>query len=50
MTSILESRGLFWVRDEHAIGSRTFVACVFVARREQARWMAWQLWPNSTLV
>jgi hypothetical protein len=46
----LESRGLFWVRHEHFVGSRTFVACGLVARREQARWMAWQLWPFSFLV
>ena len=41
---------LFWVRHEHSSGLRTFAACGAVARIEQARWMTWQLWPNSFLV
>src|SRR5271165_1840272 len=49
-TSTLKSRELFWVRHEHFVGSRTFVARGFVARREQARWVARQLWPDSFLV
>jgi hypothetical protein len=41
---------LFWVRHEHNRGLGAFAACDAVAKMEQARWLAWQLWPSSFLV
>jgi DDE superfamily endonuclease len=41
---------LFWVRHEHFHGLAQFRGLRCCGKIEQARWVAWQLWPSSFLV
>ena len=41
---------LFWVRHEHFRGLAQFRGLRCCGKIEQARWVAWQLWPSSFLV